>query len=361
MKVELHKIPIREVVKDYVDNDEEGVIGYGGKLDIRPKYQREFVYNDKERNAVINTIQKDFPLNVMYWAVRDNDGFEVLDGQQRTVSFCRYVAGTFSINNRAFQNLTNTEREQILDYKLMVYFCEGNDREKLDWFEVVNLAGKELNKQELRNAVYTGIWLTDAKSKFSKTNCAAYGLAKDYIKGSPIHQDFLQTALQWINDGEVRQYMSIHQHDSNANELWLYFQGAINWVKATFPKPRKDEMKGVPWGLLYNNFGNKQFDPKQLDDEIGNLMEDEDVTNKKGIYQYILDRDERHLNIREFSSNQKRETYERQRGICPVCREHFAIDAMEADHITPWCVGGKTIPENCQMLCKEDNRRKSSR
>ena len=174
MKIELHEISIREITENYIDNAENGVTGYNGKLNIRPKYQREFVYKDKQRNAVIETIVKGFPLNVMYWVKNSDDAFEVLDGQQRTISFCQYVNGDFSINSRAFQNLTITEQQQILDYKVMVYFCEGNDKEKLDWFKIINIAGEKLTDQELRNAVYTGAWLSDAKLKFSKSNCAAY-------------------------------------------------------------------------------------------------------------------------------------------------------------------------------------------
>ncbi len=203
MKIELHEIAVREVAEKYVDNAEEGVVGYNGKLNIRPKYQREFVYDEKKRNAVMDTIRNEFPLNVMYWVKNEDGTFEVLDGQQRTISFCQYVKGDFSINNRAFHNLTNTEKEQILNYKLMVYFCEGNDKEKLDWFKIINIAGEKLTDQELRNAVYTGTWLTNAKSIFSKSNCAAYLLSKDYVNGSPIRQEILETALSWISDGEI--------------------------------------------------------------------------------------------------------------------------------------------------------------
>ena len=198
MKIELHEITVREVAEKYVDNAEEGVVGYHGKLNIRPKYQREFVYDEKKRNAVMDTIRKDFPLNVMYWVKNEDGTFEVLDGQQRTISFCQYVNSDFSIDNRAFHNLTNTEKEQILNYKLMVYFCEGNDKEKLDWFKIINIAGEKLTDQELRNAVYTGTWLTHAKSIFSKSNCAAYLLSKEYVNGSPIRQEILETALSWI-------------------------------------------------------------------------------------------------------------------------------------------------------------------
>ena len=179
MKIELHEISIRDLVENYKDCKEEGVFGYSGRLNIRPPYQREFVYKDKQRDAVIDTVQKNFPLNVMYW-VKNGDDFEVLDGQQRTISICQYVNGDFILNKFNFHNLPKDKQEQILDYKLMIYFCEGTDSEKLDWFRIINIAGEKLFDQELRNAVYTGHWLADAKLYFSKSNCAAYGLGKDY-------------------------------------------------------------------------------------------------------------------------------------------------------------------------------------
>lgn len=358
MKIELHEISVGEVAEGYVDNAEEGVVGYCGQLNIRPKYQREFVYDDQKRNAVIDTIRKDFPLNVIYWAKNEDGTLEVLDGQQRTISFCQYVHGDFSIDNRAFHNLTNIEKEKILNYKLMIYFCEGNDKEKLDWFRIVNIAGEKLTDQELLNAVYTGPWLTDAKLKFSKSNCAAYLLSKDYLTGSPIRQEILETALDWISDKQIKKYMSIHQHDPNANELWTYFRNVIEWVKLTFPTYRR-EMKGVQWGGLYDQFKGKLLDTAKLEREIQALMMDDDVTNKKGIYPYVLNQNQKYLNIRAFTENQKREAYERQQGICSKCGKHFDFNQMEADHITPWHLDGKTSAENCMMLCLDCNRRKS--
>ena len=229
MKIELHEIPIRDIVKGYANNDKEGgVVGFSGKLNIRPKYQREFIYKDKQRDAVIDTIRKDFPLNVMYW-IKNTDGtYEVMDGQQRTISFCEYIIGKFSMNFQYFHNLEKGEQEQILNYKTMVYFCEGTNKEKLDWFRVVNIAGEKLMQQELNNAIYSGTWVSDAKRYFSKTGCVAYNIAKEYMTGSPIRQDYLETAISWINDGEIEEYMARNQHEPNANELWLYFQNATN-------------------------------------------------------------------------------------------------------------------------------------
>lgn len=358
MKIELHEITIREVTEKYVDNSEEGVVGYNGLLNIRPKYQREFVYDEKKRNAVIETIQKEFPLNIMYWVENEDGTYEVLDGQQRTISFCRYVNGDFSINNRAFHNLTKTEQEQILNYKLMIYFCKGNDKEKLDWFKIINIAGEKLTDQELRNAVYTGHWLTHAKSIFSKANCPAYLLSKDYLVGSPIRQDFLETALKWISNDKIEEYMSKNQHKQNANELWIYFQNVISWVNLTFTNYRR-EMKGLNWGELYNQFNTETYDTQKLEERIRELMIDDDVTNKKGVYFYILTMKEKYLNIRGFSENQRRQTFEKQNGICAVCKKQFDFELMAGDHVIPWHRGGKTTLDNCQMLCVDCNSAKS--
>jgi hypothetical protein len=368
MNIDLKKITIRELTDGYVDNAEDGVVGYGGTLDIRPPYQREFIYKPEQRDAVIETITKNFPLNVMYWAVRGDDGFEIIDGQQRTISICQFVKGDFAFGERYFHNLQKDEQEQILNYQLMVYWCSGEDSEKLRWYETINIAGEKLTEQELRNAVYSGSWVTDAKRYFSKRNCPAYGTGKDYLSGSSIRQDYLETAIEWLSatvpglNGKkpIESYMGMQQHEPNANELWLYFQAVINWVKATFPVYRR-EMKGIAWGELYNNHKIDKLDPHKIEKEISRLMADDDVEKKSGIYLYILDGEERHLNIRAFSDNQKREAYERQKGICPICKKHFEIGEMQGDHINPWHEGGKTTADNCQMLCANDNRRKSGK
>lgn len=364
MKIELKTITIKKLTQGFADNAEQGVVAYGGKLDIRPPYQREFIYKDKQRNAVIDSVRKDFPLNVMYWAVRGDGSFEVIDGQQRTLSICQYVNGDFSVDvgghQLMFHNLQDDQQQQILDYELMVYFCSGTDSEKLDWFRTINIAGEEHTDQELRNAVYAGPWTADAKRYFSKTGCPAYELASDYMRGSPIRQEYLETAIDWHSKGKIEEYMSKHQHDKNATPLWQYFQKVIGWVKATFPKYRR-EMKAVDWGPLYNQFKDEEFDTDKLEKQIAKLMQDDDVEKKSGIYPYVLDGDERHLNIRAFSDNMKREAYERQKGVCVKCKNKFPFEEMEADHIKPWREGGKTIAANCQMLCKDDNRRKSGK
>lgn len=367
MKIEQLQVTVGEVCEGYFNDDEEGVVGYDERLDIRPRYQREFVYKDQQRDEVIRTVRRGLPLNVIYWCrVRKDDGsegFEVLDGQQRTLSLCEYVDGSFSVDDKYFYNLPADQKRQILDYPLFVYVCDGEDSEKLEWFKIINIAGERLTDQELRNAVYAGSWVSDAKRYFSKTGCAASSLAGDYLKGASIRQEYLETAISWAASAEgetIEGYMAKHQKDPSAVQLWNYFRSVIDWVQAIFPQKRK-EMKGLPWGLFYNQHGTRtDLDPVALEQEVHRLMADEDVTKKSGVYEYLLTGKERCLSIRAFSVRDKRTAYERQNGICPKCGGHFAFEEMEGDHITPWSLGGKTVPENCKMLCKDCNRRKSN-
>lgn len=360
MKIELTEITVGELYEGYSDDGEGGVRGYGGNLDIRPPYQREFVYSDKQRNAVIDTIRQDFPLNVMYWADRGDGTFEIIDGQQRTISVCQYVKGSFSIDGLAFHNLQDDQKEQVLNYRLMVYLCIGTDSERLKWFETINIAGAVLTKQELRNAVYHGPWVSDAKRYFSRPGCPAKGIGSEYLKGAVERQDYLETAIRWINDGNVEGYMSKHQQDKSAVALWNHFRSVIDWVTATFPTYRK-QMQGVEWGPLYDRFKDEDLDSVALEADTKRLMLDDDVTRKPGIYAYLLDGDERHLSIRAFTNAMKAEAFERQDGVCPSCNEKFGIAEMDGDHIDPWAQGGKTVADNCQMMCKPCNRRKGSK
>ena len=360
MKIELLDLTVKELVEDYYDDGEGGVTGYGGKLDIRPPFQREFIYKDKERNAVIDSILKEFPLNVMYWSDREDGTFEIIDGQQRTISIAQYVDGDFSFNNQYFHNLPSDKQALILDYELMVYVCTGTDSEKLEWFKTINIAGKELTNQELRNAVYAGTWLSDAKRYFSRNSCAAYQIGNAYVNGRTNRQEYLETAIRWISEDSIEDYMGTHQHDDNALPLWEYFQSVINWVESTFTNTRP-AMKGVDWGSLHNEFKDADLDADEIEQETTDLVFDDDVERKQGIYPYILTRDEKHLNIRAFSNSMKQKVYEKQSGICVICDDEFMIKEMEADHITPWFEGGKTNEDNCQMLCKKCNREKSTR
>lgn len=373
MKIELHEIRVRELCAGYNDwsIQEEGIVGYGGRLNIRPKYQREFVYDEKQRNAVMDTVWQNFPLNVMYWVKVDGtDGieYEVLDGQQRTISICSFIAGEYMMNFDGnllgFNNMTIEQQNRILDYKLQVYICEGTDEEKIKWFQRINIAGEKLTNQEILNAIYSGPWVTQAKRRFSKTGCVAYRIGSDFMSGSPIRQDYFETALEWIGDAQgksLKQYMADHQHDTDADELWQYFQDVIHWIEKLFGRKYKKEMKGVPWGLLYNKHKDTKLTATSIGKQMAKLMADSDVQKKSGIFAYILDGDIHHLGIRTFDANMRREVYERQGGKCAICGKPFDIEVMEADHITPWVEGGRTIASNCQMLCRDCNRRKSSK
>ena len=366
------EITVGEITKGYVNNDEMGVRGYGGLLDIRPPSQREFIYDEKEQQAVIRTVLNGYPLNVMYWVKRSDDAecpYEVMDGQQRTLSLCEYVDGKFAYFFKNFFNQPDDIKKKILDYKLTIYVCEGEASEKLEWFKTINIAGKPLNEQEINNAVYAGPFVSDAKKHFSKTNSGAARLGKDLVNGTPIRQDFLKKALEWMVEHETRNghmqtvvgYMAEHQHDPNANNLWSYFQTVLNWAITNFDmKKFKKIMKGLDWAWLYDKYGSETLDTESLGKRISVLMRDSEIQKQTGIIPYVLTGDERYLDLRAFPEDIKLAVWEKQNHICPICKRELDIEFMEGDHIIPWSKGGRTVAENCQMLCRECNRHKSS-
>jgi len=348
MQTTVRKVKVKDLTARFEDRGEEGVVGYNRELDIRPAYQREFVYTEKQQQAVIQSILEGFPLNTFYWG-KTSGGFELLDGQQRTMSICNYVEGKFSIplNNHVsaqFNALSSDQREAILNYVIEVYICEGTESEMLKWFNVINTGGTVLTLQELRNACYTGSWLSDAKKHFSKSNCIALKTAsydstgKDCIlKGQPDRQEILETVLHWYADFKgkqgdkvsmIEQIMSECKFTEDASDMFDYFKDAFNWFRNTFVTHRK-EMKGIQFGLLYNQYRAVKLNPLQVDTQINTLLQDEDVTKKSGVFEYILSGDEKLLSIRSFSDKVKTETFEKQKGVCPICQETFKKDEMQ--------------------------------
>jgi len=365
MKQEIQRFSIRSFYDGYKETADD-VVAFGGLLNVRPKFQREFIYPPDKQEAVIQSILKDCIIGFFTWSLNNDGTYSNIDGQQRSISILRFISGRYSINYEGkpnfFFNLPAEVQKRILDYELYVVLIEGTDEEKLDWFRIINIAGMVLTDQELRNATYSGPWLESAKLYFSKPNCPAYNIGSKYLNGAVNRQDYLEKALEWISDKKPEDYMAKHQLETNADELWDYFKKVIDWIKTIFPVYRK-ELKGLDWGKLYKTYSCNTYDPDVLEEKIKTLMMDDDVTKKAGIYEYVLSSgiNEKVLNIRSFTDSQKRAAYEKQSGICPKCGKHFGIEEMEGDHIIPWSLGGKTEVENLQMLCKDCNRVKSNK
>ena len=374
------KLKVRDLIQGYNEDDATNrVVAWGGKLDVRPEYQREFVYDNDKRNAVINTVLNGFPLNIMYFVDRQDGTYEVLDGQQRIISICRYYndgkggysvkipAATGGFDTVNYPNLFPDKKDTFMDYELTVYVCQGTDREKRDWFQVINIAGAVLTKQEIRNALYHGPWLTDAKSAFSRRNCAAHRNYGKYMKGDYIRQDYLETVFGWKADDEgiagkdaIVQFMQKHRQDANANDLWSYFEAVFDWVKHVFGSVPDKAMQGVAWGLLYNKHRHDNLDPVWMQQQVRELMANEEVMKKSGIYQYLLEGDEKFLQPRQFDKSTAMTMYEKQCHRCAMCGEEKDFKDMHADHIVPWSKGGKTEISNCQMLCIPCNEKKGN-
>ncbi len=381
MKINMLELKVGDLVQGYFEDDSTGKVGaWNGKLDVRPEYQREFVYREGQRDAVISTVLHGFPLGSMYFVDRGDGTYEVLDGQQRIISLCRYAMNAFSVklpaatggfNSVNFPNLFKEQLEAFRGYPLQVYVCQGTEQEKLDWFQVINIAGETLERQEILNALLHSAWLTDAKSLFSRHGCAAHKNFGRYLKGDCLRQKYLETAFRWAADAEeiagkdaVREYMQKHRHDENADVLWKYFEDVFAWVRKLFGKDVPVPMKGVEWGMLYNQHRTKNFDPAHMQKRTEELLADREVQKRSGVYEYLLEGEtldaERFLNLRRFEQADMAQKWKEQDGRCAACGKPFALDEMEGDHVIPWSRGGRTVPENLQMLCRACNRKKGA-
>lgn len=384
MKIQTPIITIKDLVKNYKDDGENGVTAYDGKLNVRPAFQRAFVYEPNDRDKVMQTVYNGLPLNSIYWAINPDKTFEVIDGQQRIISICQFITNDdgdgnpIAVNfdnkrNQVFDGLSADKKKEILEYKLQVYICEGTDDEKLEWFHTINIAGKQMMPQELLNANYTGTWLSEAKIYFSKKrNNPAINIAfydnddkKTLLsvnKDDANRQALLELALTWIINTdttqypEIKDYMAKHRHDKDAKELCDYFQNVIKWVKKIFPNYRR-EMKSLEWGILYNKYGTKKYKPDELEKELQRLFDiydvDPDGLKKTGFYEYVLSGDRTLIWHRVFSDKQQNQVYKEQGEKCAICKKKFKKEELEAHHKIAFADGGETIIGYCQMLCKD--------
>ena len=387
MEIKRVSIKIVDLCDGYKNDSEEdierGVYAYHGKLCVRPAFQRMFVYDKKQENAVIDTALKGFPLNIMYWVDNGDGTYDCLDGQQRTISLCNFVDGISSFqapwlkdNARIYiHTLKRIDPDlyaKFMNYELEVYICHGTKAEQMEWFKTINIAGEELYPQELRNASYVSKWLTDAKRYFSKANasstakCPAERLGGQYTNKNANRQEILEQVISWRigskEDADICNYMEAHINDKDASDLWNYFNNVINWITTVFYETYDKGMATVNWGKLYNDYHTEDFDADEISEKFNELMmykatKELDISVAK-ICEYCITRDEALLKHREFNEAQKTTMYNQQRGICPDCGKHYLKAEMHAHHIVPWYNGGVTELANGVMLCEECHRQR---
>ncbi|MDD7593157.1 MAG: DUF262 domain-containing protein [Peptoniphilaceae bacterium] len=388
MKTILHTDwTVGDVCKGFVfdRNEGKGLFGLDGQLIIQPEYQRNYIYGDGKRDvAVVESLLKGYPLGLIYF-VKNADGmYEVLDGQQRITSFARYVnkSWPFAVEldgkPRYFDSLDADQQKLIIDAPLTIYVCEGEPSEIQAWFETINIAGVPLVKQELRNAAYHGPFVTKAREVFSNTGNANMNRWQTYVSGDPKRQAILETALEWVSDGNIDDYMAQHRYDADIDELKNHFDTVIDWVDSVF-EYTGSEMCGREWGRLYREYHKNAYSKDKVAERVNALLDDSQVGDKKGIFEYVLggEADSRLLNIRVFDKKTIKAVYRKQtaeaeaQGVsnCPLCaigrdanaKRIYKESEMDADHVTAWSKGGATDETNCQMLCKTHNRAKGNR
>ena len=388
MKTTLHTDwTVGDICKGFIfdQNEGKGLFGLNGKLIIQPEYQRNYIYGDGKKDvAVVESLLKGYPLGLIYFVENEDGMYEVLDGQQRITSFARYVnqSWPFSVirNGKAklFKSLDKDEQDKILNTELTIYVCKGEPSEIEEWFKTINIAGVPLVDQELRNASYHGPFVTKARSVFSNTGNSNMNRWQTYVKGAPNRQAILERALDWVNDGDIDGYMNIHRNDTNIDELKNHFDTVIDWVDSLF-EYTGSEVCGLEWGRLYKEYHTKAYSKDAITERVEELLGDPQVTNKKGIFEYILggEKNAELLNVRVFDDKTKKAVYDmqtkaaKQKGEsnCPFCaighdnnaKRIYKINEMDADHVTAWSKGGSTDISNCQMLCKTHNKAKGNK
>lgn len=379
-------LTVGDIQEGFVYNEYEGkgLFGWSGKLTIQPEYQRNYIYaKEKKEAAVIDSLLKGYPLGLLYFVKTGENTYEVLDGQQRITSFGRYITHKFALKDengmeQYFDGLPLDKQEKILNSKLTIYICEGEESEIKEWFKTINIAGIPLNNQELLNAIYSGPFVTLAKEEFSNSQNAYIQKWSAYIKAEVLRQGFLEKALEWVSKGNIDAYMSLHRKDNNINELKTYFNTVIDWVSTTFIDVIP-EMRGLEWGRLYETYHKNSYNPSNVSEILNKLYYDEQVKNKKGICEYILGGcvDTKLLEIRVFDDMTKKIVYNKQtkeakeKGVsnCPLCAvgnnsnktRIWELKEMDADHVTAWSKGGATDINNCEMLCITHNRAKGNK
>lgn len=379
-------ISIRQVVSGFVYNELEGkgLFGLSGKLTIQPEYQRNYIYADGKKDvAVIDSILKGYPIGLIYFNKTSGDTYEVLDGQQRITSIGRFVGGKFAVRDenaheQYYSGMAEEKQRKILDTPLLIYICEGGEQEIKDWFRTINISGVPLTQQEILNAVYSGPFVTKAREEFSNSNNSNVQKWSAYIAGDLKRQDYLETALEWVSDGQIDNYMSKHRHADNINELKNHFNSVIDWISSVFTDV-ESEMKGLDWGKLYKTYHSHNYDAAKISEEVHRLLGSYEVKDRRGVFEYILggSQDTKLLNIRVFDEPIKKVVYAKQTKVaeengvsnCSYCAighdankaKIWAHKDMDADHVTAWSKGGSTEKENCEMLCKPHNRAKGNR
>ena len=387
MKTKLHtEWTVADICDGFVYNELEakGLFGMGGRLTIQPEYQRNYIYADGKRDvAVVESVLKGYPLGVIYFVKTADGRFEVLDGQQRITSLGRFFNGKLGIKDenglpQSIGSIAKEKREKFLNTELLIYECEGTETEIKEWFRTINIAGVPLNTQELLNAVYSGPFVTAAKGVFSNTQNSKMQMWQAYVSGAANRQDILATALEWVSRGHNEEYLKDHRFSSDITELVNYFNSVIDWVRTVFPLV-ENEMRGLPWGELYEKYHTQPYNPAHMKQRVADLYADPYVKNRRGVFEFLLggETDTKLLDIRIFDEATKRAVYDRQtkqakavgQSNCPFCaighdanaHKIWNLNDMDADHVTAWSKGGATDISNCQMLCKHHNRAKGNR
>ena len=364
---------LSEIAKYYTDGNEDTertCIIDGVKVVINPSFQRELVYGIDQMHALIDSILHGYSIGQVTLA-EVNGQYLVVDGQQRITTICKYINGYVpAFNGMYFPSLSEEEQNIILNSVLPIAILKNSTKEHIaEQFKRTNTCGELLTTIEILCAIYDCHFMQEMKQVFGVhfLNKGFGKKYKDYLKGDATRLFFVELALKIYdpntNDTEKIINFCI-ENKITVDAVIARFKEVFNWYLKLVSNLTPAQKKLLPINLavedLYNKYARIPMSSEKfhyLISETIDSLDEGDSTAK--LVDYVFTQDRQYITPRLFPKAIAVRVYKKQNGICPICGKHFEFDEMQADHIHPWALGGKTKESNCQMLCKDCNNKKS--
>lgn len=402
------KFTIRELIDGFNEDIETNeVTSMNGRLNIRPKYQREFVYKMEQQESVIETVLEDFSIKeITLHCHRDmNDPtnedlfkYDLMDGQQRLISICNFYKNKVEYHDplddftRKFVNLPPSDKEAFMNFEIHAEIYDGSLGDILRYFKRLNIAGEVMNNQELRNAIASigrFDWIQRVKEYFSRVGRGANDPSRGYTQyfnatmDDIKHQKVLEMAIRWHANKMAEEYelssdkvkrlddYVVHCTDfyDGGSELIEYFEGVLNWVDTMFVgednQNYRDIMKTIDWGTLYNTYHDScEVEPTVAQALVNKMFNDPNLDlhtakAKRGVYAYVLTctkdgtmGDLQTLHMRLFDRAMVINKWAKNDYRCKVCGKLISQENLEGHHIKAWYEGGTSDEDNCLAVCK---------
>lgn len=384
-------------------------------INTNPDYQRPSVWTKSQKQLLIDTILRDYDIPKIYLHKRSNDKFDVIDGQQRIRAIWAFYNNEFAlakdaedvdgivISNKKYNELPIEITTKIDSYTLDFVVLDNQNEDEIREMFLRLQNGTSLKAQEKRNAMPGNmrnfVKLVANHNFFTKVNFANSRFTHDLIAAQfcllAINKRICNIKDKDLNNMYIEQ-ATFNEHSQEAKSIFK----VLDYLNDMFPSKapelkrysvislfllimemmpnydiRSREKDIFNWFIAFeqNRAIDEQKEPENQDPKL--VIYHERVSNSSDTYDSLL---YRHNFLKEsllsaitdlpqkdtkriFDEAQRQVIFRKYSGICQVCGKACEWNNWEADHITPWSKGGKTVVENGQVLCPTCNSQKSDK